>query len=1130
MPFVRRFVALFSLGAALLLATSAAAAFQPIQRRGGEIDHPRVRAGTITIPAAHRKGRVTVIVTLAEPALASYSRSLAGRSATQRLDASSASSKAYVARLAAAQQRAEAVLRREIPSATVGRHYTLLLNGMAVELPAKKLADLARLGFARKLYPSLRYTLALNRGPGVIGAAALAAAGGGSGEGIKIAVVDDGIDPNNRFFDPTGFAYPEGFPKGGTKWTTAKVIVARSFVGTGADDSSRLAVDPKASFHGTHVAGIAAGNSGTTAPAGRDHPVTTGLSGVAPRAQVGNYRVFNVPTFAGHVGNTPEIVAAFESAVRDGMDVINFSGGGPQTDPASDALIEAVRNVAAAGVVPVISAGNDRDQYGLGSAGSPGTAPEAISVAALSNSHVFAPALSVRSPGAPGTVTRIPFTPGGGSPAPDVFGARDQLLVDVGTIVSVSGAPTPRNLCGPEGNLNGGRSPLPAGSLTGAIALVSRGECTFAVKAARIRAAGGIGMVTVDNRPGEANTIPILLPIPAGMIADVDGVQLRAYLAGQAGRALVRIGNDPEEIATGRSGVVTSFSSAGLTAFGHLLKPDVGAPGGAVLSATLPLAGGPFAVFDGTSMAAPHIAGGVALLLQRHPNWSPRQVKSALVSTAGAAWADTARTVEAPVLLSGGGLADLVAANDPKLFTDPVSLSFGDLNVNRGGAARPLLLSISDAGAGAGTWSVELKPQSSPSGFTLDVPGSITIAPGGEVLVPVTARAAGDAIAGEAYGFILLRRGADVRKVPYALLVTRPGLESAPIVPLQFIQSGDTRKGISRASVYKYPNAAFGPAPNYASPPVSEDGAETVYRIRIDEPAVNLGAAVISSTPGSLIHPWVLGSPDENDVQGYAGTPVNVNNLTIDYPLDIGAGGTVFPRTKSYYVSVDSGRDEFTGRSLAGAYVLRAWVNDVDPPLLGLLTSRVSAGRPTIALQVVDRGAGVDPYSLVIQYGRVLIGAAVYDPISGIALYPIPSTAPALKAGRPFVTAQAADFQEAKNVDSVGDELLPNTAFARGRVRVVNGPTVTWIAPDAGGCAPRTTSLVVLAGSTTKVASVRFLDGRKAIAKGRAGGAGLYTATWRNGKAAKGRHTLRAIVTDAKGRKAESRLVVRVCR
>ena len=127
------------------------------------------------------------------------------------------------------------------------------------------------------------------------------------------------------------------------------------------------------------------------------------------------------------------------------------------------------------------------------------------------------------------------------------------------------------------------------------------------------------------------------------------------------------------------------------------------------------------------------------------------------------------------------------------------------------------------------------------------------------------------------------------------MLVTRPGLEQAAILPLRDIQSGDTRKGMSKASAYRYPAAAFGPAPNYFGAPVNEDGAETLYRIRIDEPAVNVGAAVIFSSPGSLVHPWLLGSQDENDVQGYAGTPVNVNNLTIDFPLDIGAAASRLP-------------------------------------------------------------------------------------------------------------------------------------------------------------------------------------------------------------------------------------------
>src|SRR5207248_4601699 len=182
----------------------------------------------------------------------------------------------------------------------------------------------------------------------------------------------------------------------------------------------------RSSFHGTHVAGIAAGDAGTNVGPGPDHPAVAGLSGIAPRAWLGSYRVFNTPTPTGFDAFTPQIVAAFEAAVNDGMDVINFSGGGPQADPNSDALVEAVHNVAAAGVVPVIAAGNDRDDWGLGSSGSPGTAPDAISVAAVSNSHVFSPSLSATAPDAPSALNNLPFADI--SQLPAGWGTSDQTL------------------------------------------------------------------------------------------------------------------------------------------------------------------------------------------------------------------------------------------------------------------------------------------------------------------------------------------------------------------------------------------------------------------------------------------------------------------------------------------------------------------------------------------------------------------------------------------------------------------------------------------------------------------------------------------------------------------------------
>src|SRR4051812_21935590 len=451
-PHLRRSLFL-ALLAALCSVPVSAAAFQPIQRNFGELTIPRVRAGTVTVPK-HQSGRIRVITTLKLPPLAqAYGRGLYSAGSANRLNVRSATSKAYRKRIDAEQTAAIAKLHRALPAARVSWRYQVVLNGFAVSIPARQLGKLSRQGFAARVWPSYTSPLSLNRSPAVIGADVFHQTTGANGEGVKIGVVDDGVDNTNPFLSGADFTPPAGFPLGQTKFTNGKIIVARAFPGPGSGAAGKLPLDRKSSFHGTHVSGIAAGDANTCAPAGNDHPPTCGLSGVAPKAFIGNYRVFNVPTPVGHIAESPEIADAFEQAVKDGMDVVNFSGGGPQAEPLNDVLVAAVNNVAAAGVVPVIAAGNDRDDFGFGTAGSPSTAPDAISVAAVSNSQVFSPALGAfNSAGA--EVLHLPIQTGGQTPP--AWAGANQTLVDIGAVVGRDSPPVQGHPLGSAAGPDGG--------------------------------------------------------------------------------------------------------------------------------------------------------------------------------------------------------------------------------------------------------------------------------------------------------------------------------------------------------------------------------------------------------------------------------------------------------------------------------------------------------------------------------------------------------------------------------------------------------------------------------------------------------------------------------------------------
>jgi minor extracellular serine protease Vpr len=1138
---VRRLALVACLVAVVLSSGTASGADEPVHQSIydslRDYSFPRVRPNAAPLPqiVSPNVTRTRVIVTLADPPLAEAAPRSAYLKvgARPKLNLRSSFAQSYVARLDIAQQRAIVSLREAMPEARVSRRYRVLLNGFAVSLPYAKLPELLGMRLADTVYPSYTYTSLMNKGPAVIGASQFTGATGAKGDGVKVAVVDDGVDNTHAFLSGAGLSFPPGFPKG-PGGTSPKVIVARGFAAPGA---SAAPLDREQSFHGTFVAGVIAGVENTDAAASRPgfcteatggcHPAVPDLSGVAPRAFIGNYRVFNVPLPLGGCcsGSTPEIVAAFESAVTDGMDVINFSGGGPQADPRTDAMMPAVRNAVRAGVVPIISAGNDRDFFGLGTAGSPATAPEAISVGATSNAHVFEASMAVVSPAV--SFGRMPFVPTFGLPPSWI--TANQRLVDVGSFTGVS-----RLLCGD------GAAP-PGGSLRGAIALVTRGGCPYEAKLSRARNAGAIGMVVVDNRGGDPSFG--FFNGNGGTISDLDGARLRGAMAGSGGAVQVRFTRDLLEVPTTWAGVPTSFSAGGLTPFGKLLKPDVSAPGANIISSTLPEnAGDPFAISAGTSFSAPHVAGAAALLLQRHPAWTPGQVKSALMSTAGPTFVDSALTQEASVIVQGAGLVRVGAADRPLVFTEPQSLSFGYLDVNAGAASRAIPVTVSDAGDGAGTWTAELQPQVASNGATVEV-APFTVGPGGSVVVQMTARAAAGSPQGDNFGFVILRRGDDIRRIPYAFSVTRPRLGNAQVVQLRRRQTGDTRSGTDFARVYRWPTSPFSILNIFGvDPSVDEDGREKVYSLEIPRQAVNAGVVIERPSlkidaglvrlfsSNAPIHPWFLNSLDENDVTGYAGIPVNSNGLMPDFLMNVGAAGGVFLPPGKYYVSVDSGRDLFTGRSLAGRFTLRSWINDVRPPNITLITRRVNAGRPTIVARVRDIASGVDPLSLQLLGQAFQVGAGSFDATTGIATFSIPRDQNPLRPGPNFMRIFASDFQETKNIHTEGVNPMPNSRFLGIRLDVANRPVVTWILPSANACLPRRAKLQVVAGTTGVVSSVGFFDGQRQIGRVRRNRGGIYELNWNTSRARRGAHVLTAIVSDTRGREAEATRSVRICR
>jgi hypothetical protein len=396
------------------------------------------------------------------------------------------------------------------------------------------------------------------------------------------------------------------------------------------------------------------------------------------------------------------------------------------------------------------------------------------------------------------------------------------------------------------------------------------------------------------------------------------------------------------------------------------------------------------------------------VLMQRHPTWTVQQIKSALATT-GDPVHPVGGTGEVAALREGGGRIDLPRADNPQIFVAPTNISFG---LVQHGANVSKTITLADAGGGIGGWTPTIAPQTGVDGATLSLVEPVGPAPSPFFGVNLTVSAT--AAEGDGYGFIVLTRGTDRRRIPYWFHVEIPRLGDEPHRTLTKpgIYTGDTAGKKSLVSTYRYPEQALA-----GGVPLNLSGPEQVFRFVLKKPVANFGAAVLSHAKGVAVSPRLVVAGDENRLVGFSALPVDINPYR-DYGRLVASVGAILPKPGAYDFVFDT-----PASRKPGAYTFRFWINDVTPPRVRVLR----APARFIRLGISDAGAGVDPGSIDLHVdGRRVVS---YSFTHGVLRVRTTS-------GTHRVSLVVADFQEPKNMEDVGP-VLPNTRIFAARVRVL---------------------------------------------------------------------------------------------
>jgi len=570
-------------------------------------------------------------------------------------------------------------LANTIGSINIIHSFQHTFNGFSAKLTAKQKSQLEAHPDVVGVWEEELQTITTSNTPEFLG---LTSPGGQyglniKGEDVVIGVLDTGIVPEHPSFsddgsysDPSALGWNGICDAGdeadaGTFSCNNKLIGARfynesfSAVYDIQTDLGEFLSPRDADGHGSHTASTAGGNADVEAILlNTDAGV---VSGIAPRARVAMYKVcwnsdYVSPAGVNERGCFPsDSMAAIDQAVIDGVDIINFSIGGSRTDltqPAAAAMLRATQ----AGVFVAVSAGNDGPT--AETIGTP--APWVTSVAASTysgTSKIIGKHLEINTGSLEGSsIVSIPagFAPGA---------------------VDISGNLVVTNSVEACDESDGTNPVLNQTTLSGNIALISRGSCAFTEKFMNVQEAGAIAALvytTENTSPFSMGGSDDSITIPGSMISFEDGKALEADA--ETNTINVTFSDSTASVDTTEIGnVMANFSSRGPNQSSYdVIKPDITAPGVKILAATsntpmLGTKGESFAYLQGTSMSSPHIAGLAALFKDSNPEWSPAQIKSALMTTARQDLTKEDGVIPADPFDFGAGHAAPVSAMDPGL-------------------------------------------------------------------------------------------------------------------------------------------------------------------------------------------------------------------------------------------------------------------------------------------------------------------------------------------------------------------------------------------------------------------------------------------------------------------------------